>query len=81
MKAGGSVCPASHFTVDHHLHYVYQEGRNVFRHAVTDMSDDIGEILNRNGLKSEDVDWVVPHEANLRIIEAVASVQTCRWSG
>jgi 3-oxoacyl-[acyl-carrier-protein] synthase-3 len=60
---------------------VYQEGRNVFRHAVTDMSDDIGEILNRNGLKSEDVDWVVPHEANLRIIEAVASVQTCRWSG
>ncbi len=72
MKAGGSVCPASHFTVDHHLHYVYQEGRNVFRHAVTDMSDDIGEILNRNGLKSEDVDWVVPHEANLRIIEAVA---------
>ncbi len=72
MKAGGSVCPASHFTVDHHLHYVYQEGRNVFRHAVTDMSDDIGEILKRNGLKSEDVDWVVPHEANLRIIEAVA---------
>lgn len=72
MKAGGSVCPASHFTVDHHLHYVYQEGRNVFRHAVTDMGDDVMEILRRNNLTAADVDWVVPHEANLRIIEAVA---------
>ncbi len=73
LKAGGSVCPPSHFTIDHHLHYLYQEGRNVFRHAVTDMGDDIAEVLQRNGLKAEDVDWVVPHEANLRIIEAVAS--------
>ena len=72
MKAGGSVCPASHFTVDHRLHYLYQEGRTVFRYAVTNMSDDVLEILNRNNLKGEDVDWVVPHEANLRIIEAVA---------
>ena len=71
MKAGGSVCPASHFTVDHRLHYLYQEGRTVFRYAVTNMSDDVLEILKRNNLKGEDVDWVVPHEANLRIIEAV----------
>lgn len=72
LKAGGSVCPASHFTVDHRLHYLYQEGRTVFRYAVTNMSDDVLEILKRNNLKGEDVDWVVPHEANLRIIEAVA---------
>ena len=72
MKAGGSVCPASHFTVDHRLHDLYQEGRTVFRYAVTNMSDDVLEILKRNNLKGEDVDWVVPHEANLRIIEAVA---------
>ena len=72
LKAGGSVCPPSHFTVDHRLHYLYQEGRTVFRYAVTNMSDDVLEILKRNNLKGEDVDWVVPHEANLRIIEAVA---------
>lgn len=72
LKAGGSVCPPSHFTVDHQLHYLYQEGRNVFRHAVTDMGNDVEEIMKRNSLSAEDVDWVVPHEANLRIIEAVA---------
>ena len=72
MKAGGSVCPPSHFTVDHRLHSIYQEGRTVFRYAVTSMGDDVAEILNRNGLTNEDVSWVVPHEANLRIIEAVA---------
>lgn len=72
LKAGGSVCPPSHFTVDHHLHYLYQEGRNVFRHAVTDMGDDVEEVMKRNNLTADDVDWIVPHEANLRIIEAVA---------
>ena len=72
MKAGGSVCPPSHFTVDHRLHYIYQEGRTVFRYAVTSMADDVAEVMNRNGLTNEDVNWVVPHEANLRIIEAVA---------
>lgn len=71
MKAGGSVCPASHFTVDHRLHYLYQEGRTVFRYAVTAMSDDVVEIMKRNNLVADDVKWVVPHEANLRIIEAV----------
>lgn len=72
MKAGGSVCPPSHFTIDHRLHYVYQEGRTVFRYAVTNMGDDVLEILKRNNLTHDDVQWVIPHEANYRIIEAVA---------
>ncbi len=71
MKAGGSVCPASHFTIDHRMHYLHQEGRTVFRYAVTDMSNDVAEIMKRNNLTADDVKWVVPHEANLRIIEAV----------
>ena len=71
MKAGGSVCPPSHFTVDHRLHYLYQEGRTVFRYAVTDMSNDVMKILEMNNLKADDVNCVIPHEANLRIIEAV----------
>lgn len=71
MKAGGSVCPPSHFTVDHRLHYLYQEGRTVFRYAVTDMSNDVMMIMEMNNLKADDVNWVIPHEANLRIIEAV----------
>ena len=71
MKAGGSVCPPSHFTVDHRLHYLYQEGRTVFRYAVTDMSNDVLKIMDMNNLKADDVNWVIPHEANLRIIEAV----------
>ena len=71
MKAGGSVCPPSHFTVDHRLHYLYQEGRTVFRYAVTDMSNDVMKIMEMNNLKADDVNWVIPHEANLHIIEAV----------
>ena len=72
MKAGGSVCPPSHFTVSHRLHYIYQEGRTVFRYAVTSMADDVEEIMRRNNLSKDDVQWVIPHEANMRIIEAVA---------
>ena len=72
MKAGGSVCPPSHFTVDHRLHYLYQEGRTVFRYAVTNMSDDCALIAERNGLNKDNITWVVPHQANMRIIEAVA---------
>ena len=72
LKAGGSVCPASHFTIDHRLHYLYQEGRTVFRFAVTAMSEDVLEIMKMNNLTKDDVNWVVPHEANARIIEAVA---------
>lgn len=72
MKAGGSVRPASHETVDAHEHYVYQEGRAVYKHAVSDMLNASLEVANRNGLTMESVDWLIPHQANLRIIEAVA---------
>ena len=72
LKAGGSVCPASYFTVDHRLHYLYQEGRTVFRYAVTNMSDDCALIAERNGLSKDNIAFVVPHQANMRIIEAVA---------
>lgn len=72
LKAGGSVCPASHFTVDHRMHYLYQEGRTVFRYAVTNMGDDCSLVAERNGLSKEDIAYVVPHQANMRIIEAVA---------
>ena len=72
LKAGGSVCPPSHFTVDHRLHYLYQEGRTVFRYAVTSMSDDCALIAERNGLSADNIRYVVPHQANIRIIEAVA---------
>ena len=71
MKAGGSVCPPSRFTVDHRMLYLYQEGRTVFRYAVTDMSNDVMKIMEMNNLTADDVNWVIPHEANLRIIEAV----------
>jgi len=72
LKAGGSVCPPSHFTVDHRLHYLYQEGRTVFRYAVTNMSEDCALIAERNHLDKDNIRFVVPHQANMRIIEAVA---------
>ena len=72
LKAGGSVCPASQFTVDHRMHYLYQEGRTVYRYAVSSMSEDCKIIAERNGLSAENIKYVVPHQANLRIIEAVA---------
>ena len=72
MKAGGSVSPPSHFTVDHRMHFTYQEGRTVFRYAVTNMSDDCELIASRNGLTKDNIDWIVPHQANMRIIEALA---------
>ena len=72
LKAGGSVCPPSHFTVDHRLHYLYQEGRTVFRYAVTSLSDDCALIAERNNLSKDNIRFVVPHQANIRIIEAVA---------
>lgn len=72
MKAGGSVHPATHDTVDAAEHYIYQEGRVVYKHAVTDMLTSSLDVASRNGLSMDDVDWLVPHQANLRIIEAVA---------
>ncbi len=71
MKAGGSVCPASHFTVDHRLHFIYQEGRTVYKFAVSNMTYDSELIAERNGLNKDNIDFIVPHQANLRIIEAV----------
>lgn len=72
MKAGGSVYPATHETVDNGDHYIYQDGRVVFKAAVSDMSDVSLEIMKRNNLTMETIDWLVPHQANNRIIEAIA---------
>ena len=72
MKAGGSVKPPSHDTVEAREHYIYQEGQAVFKFAVTKMADVSAEIMKKNHLKSENVSWLVPHQANLRIIDATA---------
>jgi len=72
MKAGGSVRPPSHETVDAKEHSVYQEGQAVFKVAVSKMADVSVEIMEKNNLKPEDLNWLVPHQANMRIIEAVA---------
>ena len=73
QPAGGSKQPASHETVDQRLHYVHQEGKAVFKFAVTNMANVSAEIMNRNNLTADDVDWLVPHQANLRIIDATAN--------
>lgn len=70
IKAGGSARPASHETVDAREHYVYQEGQTVFKFAVVNMANVAAEIMERNNLKAEDIAWLVPHQANLRIIDA-----------
>ena len=72
MYGGGSVHPASHETVDGRMHFIHQDGKVVFKRAVTAMADVCEEIINKNHLTKDDVKWVVPHQANLRIIEAVA---------
>ena len=73
QKAGGSVLPASHATIDAKQHFVYQEGQAVFKFAVTKMADVSAEIMERNHLKADDVAWLVPHQANKRIIDATAN--------
>ena len=73
MVAGGSVYPASKETVKQRQHTVYQEGRSVYKYAVSNMSQVTMDILEKNHLKGADVDWFIPHQANLRIIEAVGS--------
>ncbi len=70
MKAGGSAKPSSHETVDAREHFVYQEGQSVFKFAVVNMANVAAEIMVRNKLKPEDIAWLVPHQANLRIIDA-----------
>lgn len=72
MKAGGSHKPASQETVTDREHFVYQEGAHVFKHAVTEMSRTSAKLMKRNQLTREDITWVVPHQANKRIIDAVS---------
>jgi 3-oxoacyl-[acyl-carrier-protein] synthase-3 len=72
MKGGGSLNPPSHETVDKGMHYIYQDGKAVFKVAVKGMADVSAEIMQRNNLKGDDVAWLVPHQANLRIIDATA---------
>jgi 3-oxoacyl-[acyl-carrier-protein] synthase-3 len=70
MKAGGSCKPPSHETLEAKEHFVYQEGQSVFKFAVSNMADVAAEIMEKNNLKPEDISWLVPHQANLRIIDA-----------
>ncbi len=72
QKAGGSLKPPTHETVDAREHYVYQDGKTVFKFAVTNMAEVSANIMERNNLTSDDVTWLVPHQANLRIIDATA---------
>jgi 3-oxoacyl-[acyl-carrier-protein] synthase-3 len=72
QPAGGSANPPSHQTVEDRMHFVKQEGKQVFKFAVTNMAEVSAEIMEKNNLTSEDVDWLVPHQANLRIIDATA---------
>ncbi len=73
QKAGGSAKPASHATVDAKEHFAYQEGQTVFKFAVTNMAEVAAEIMERNQLEADDVTWLVPHQANKRIIDATAN--------
>ncbi len=70
MKAGGSLKPSTYATIDAREHYIYQEGQHVFKFAVTKMADVSLDLMKKNNLASEDISWLVPHQANMRIIEA-----------
>jgi 3-oxoacyl-[acyl-carrier-protein] synthase-3 len=72
MKGGGSLNPPSHESIDKRMHYIYQDGKAVFKVAVKSMADVSVEIMQRNNLKGDDIAWLVPHQANLRIIDATA---------
>jgi 3-oxoacyl-[acyl-carrier-protein] synthase-3 len=72
QQAGGSVKPPSHETIDAGEHYLYQEGKTVFKFAVTNMAEAAAEIMERNNLGPDDIAWLVPHQANKRIIDATA---------
>ena len=73
QEAGGSVKPTSHETIDAKEHYLYQEGQAVFKFAVTNMADVAAEVMQRNNLTADDIAWLVPHQANKRIIDATAT--------
>lgn len=70
QKGGGSLNPPTYETIDNKMHYIYQDGKSVFKVAVLGMADVSAEIMKRNNLTGADVDWLVPHQANLRIIDA-----------
>jgi 3-oxoacyl-[acyl-carrier-protein] synthase-3 len=71
IKSGGSLRPASYKTVDHHEHFVHQEGQTVFKTAVSNMADIAIEVMEKNQITNESLTWLVPHQANMRIIDAV----------
>lgn len=73
MDAGGSLLPASEETVKNRQHFIYQDGKSVFKFAVTNMADSAAKIMERNHLSHQDVSWLVPHQANKRIIDATSS--------
>lgn len=73
MKAGGSLRPASHETVDNKMHFVYQEGQSVFKHAVYSMAEVSANIMKKNNLQAENIQWLAAHQANKRIIDATAN--------
>jgi len=72
IEAGGSILPASHETVDNKQHYVFQDGKTVFKYAVSNMADVSEKIMQQNNLTHDDVQWLVAHQANKRIIDATA---------
>lgn len=72
MKAGGSLLPASHETVDARQHFVFQEGKAVFKNAVIRMHESVSEVMKRNDLEAKDINWLVPHQANMRIIQSLS---------
>ncbi|UCF63709.1 MAG: ketoacyl-ACP synthase III [bacterium] len=72
MKGGGSLHPATHETVENKMHYIYQDGRTVFKFAVTGMADVTEQIVKKHNIKSEEIKLFIPHQANLRIIDAAA---------
>lgn len=73
MEAGGSVLPATQETLDAGKHFLFQDGRNVYKNAVMDMYNSSVDVMTRNNLTADDINYLVPHQANLRIIEAVSS--------
>lgn len=73
IDAGGSLLPASHETIDNRQHYVFQDGKTVFKYAVSNMADISEKIMQKNNLTNEDVDWLISHQANKRIIDATSS--------
>ena len=73
MMGGGSVNPSSHTTVDNKMHFVHQEGQSVFKHAVVNMAEVSARIMEKNNLTADDISWLVPHQANKRIVDATAN--------